>query len=419
MSSVIQDSLAVSGTVAGLKHTRQKVAYLLSGYPAYSLTFVLNEICGLKQLGFDIVTASINVCDQPVWDRSEAVSREEANTFYVKRAGLARILGAILSALCNNTGGFLRGLYFTAKLGGGFVRFFYFLEALIVGDWMRREGRSHLHTHFGGAVASVAMIATKLFPITLSYTIHGPDEFWDVTKFYLREKIEAASFVCCISLYGRSQLMMLCPAESWSKLLIARLGVDLDSFCPRPALAEFCELEIVCVGRLVAAKGQHVLLSAFRELVLSGRNVRLRYVGKGPDADSLRSTARRYKVADQVTFEGAVSTDRVRELLSQAAVFVLPSFAEGIPIALMEAMAMEIPCVSTTVGGIPELIRNEVDGLLVPPSDEKLLSAALFRLIDDVCLRRRLGRAARLRIEDQYDLRKSVAEFGRLVECQL
>ena len=416
---MVQDSPALTRPVAEWKHTRQPFAYLLSGYPAYSLTFVLNEICGLKQLGFDIVTASINVCDQPAWDRNETVSREEAGTFYVKRAGAVRVLGAILNAIFTNLGGFLRGLYFTTKLGGGLVRFFYFLEALIVCDWMQREGRSHLHTHFGGAVASVALIASRTFPITLSYTIHGPDEFWDVTKFYLREKIEAASFICCISSYGRSQLMMLCPSESWSKLLIARLGVDLDSFLPRPAVEESGQLEIVCVGRLVAAKGQHVLLSAFRELVLSGRDVRLRYVGKGPDADSLRAAARSYKIIDQVIFEGAVSSDRVRELLEQATVFVLPSFAEGIPIALMEAMAMEIPCISTTVGGIPELIRNEVDGLLVPPSDEKQLSEALFRLVDDASLRRRLGRAGRLRVEDQYDLKKSVAEFGKVIECQL
>ncbi len=398
-----------------------RLAYLLSGYPAFSLTFILNEIQGLRKLGFEIVTASINRCDQPTAQSEEVVRSEEANTFYVKRAGVWAVLTSLISTTLRHPIGLLRGFLFTLRLGGGFIRFFYFMEALIVGEWMRRQGRTHLHTHFGGAVASVAMLVARTFPVTMSMTLHGPDEFWDVTKFYLRQKVETAAFVVCISSYGRGQLMMHSPSHTWSKFLVSRLGVDPVKFSPRRRLAEDPAepLEIVCVGRLVGAKGQHILIAAFQHLVAEGRNVRLRLVGKGPDREYLEAAVARLKLQEKVVFDGPVGADRVRQILETAAIFTLPSFAEGIPVALMEAMAMEIPCVSTTIAGIPELIRNEIDGLLVAPSDEIQLAEALTRLIDDPGLRRRLGAAGRVRVQESYDLSQSYRRLGEIFQCQL
>ncbi len=398
---------------------RVQLAYLLSGYPAFSLTFVLNEILCLRQLGFDIVTASINPCDQPPSEMDEAERNEEANTFYVKRAGIAAAVRDLVSALVLHPLGVLRGLYFTIRLGGEFIRFFYFFEALMVGAWMRRNGQSHLHTHLGGAVASVAMIAARIFPIKLSFTIHGPDEFFDVGKYYLRQKIEAASFICCISSFGCSQLKMISPSSMWDKLLVCRLGVDASKFSPRRGALPAGPIEIACVGRLVGAKGQHVLLAAFERLVREGRDIRLRFIGKGPERAALENAAAQYGLGDKVIFEGPVNAGRVRTLLAGASIFALPSFAEGIPIALMEAMAMEIPCVSTTVAGIPELIRNEIDGLLVAPSDEVQLAAALARLIDDPALRRQFGASGRRRIQEHFDLQQSAKALGEIFKCRL
>jgi glycosyltransferase involved in cell wall biosynthesis len=419
MSPVAEVAAAAERISTKAAPARTKMAYLLSGYPAYSLTFVLNEIVGLKKLGFDIVTASINACDQPAAEMEAVERSEQADTFYVKDAGLWAWMKAIVSAIVVNPLGVLRGLYFTLRLGGGLIRIFYFLEALIVGMWMRRHGRKHLHTHFGGAVANVAMIVARTFPVTLSLTLHGPDEFWDVSKFYLREKLETASLVICISSYGISQLMMLCPSSMWDKLVLSRLGVDPKKFAPVRRAARTGPVEIICVGRLVAAKGQHILLAAFERLVSEGRDVRLRLIGKGPDRESLEAAAARYGIAGKVVFEGAVGIGRVRQALEQADIFALPSFAEGIPIALMEAMAMEIPCVSTTIAGIPELIRNDLDGLLVAPSDEVQLAGALARLIDDPELRHRLGFSGRMRVEESYVLEQSVKGLGDIFQCRL
>jgi glycosyltransferase involved in cell wall biosynthesis len=398
---------------------RLQMAYLLSGYPAFSITFVLNEIQGLRALGFDIVTASINPCDQPAAESEEIIRREEAKTFYVKRAGAPAAISAFLRALFLRPAALLRGLLFTVRLGGSFTRFFYFIEALIVGDWMRRQGRSHLHVHFGGAASSVALIMTRLFPITLSLTLHGPDEFYEIEKFYVREKIAASSFVCCISNFGRSQLMFVSPPALWHKLQVSRLGVDCVKFAPPTTRAAAGPLEIVCVGRLVGAKGQYILLAAFERLVRAGLHVRLRFVGKGPERDGLESATAAYGIQDQVIFEGPAGAPRVRQILEEAAIFALPSFAEGIPVALMEAMAMEIPCVSTIIAGIPELIRDGIDGLLVAPSDEVELERALTRLIEDPELRRRLGRAGRQRVQQNYEFKQSVQGLAEIFQCRL
>ncbi len=418
MSPLTYASAPTSEATTATRPSRLQVAYLLSRYPAFSHTFILNEIRELRQIGLDIVTASINPCDRDVSQLEEPERSEQAKTFYVKQAGIAALLKAVIWAVCTHPVGVLRGLHFTLRLGGGLIRWFYFVEGLLIGSWMHRHGRSHLHVHFGGPVASVAMIAARTFPITMSFTVHGPDEFYEVSKFYLRQKIETASFVCCISSFARSQLMLLTSPADWSKLIVCRLGVDPARFVPQPEISTR-PLEITCVGRLVGVKGQHILLAAFRRLLDQGRDVRLRLVGDGPERQNLEALASNYQLKDYVSFEGAVGADRVRTLLGSTAIFALPSFAEGIPVALMEAMAMEIPCVSTTIAGIPELIRNEVDGLLVAPSDEEQLAVALARLIDDASLRRYLGVSARKRVQEQYNLQPSVKRLSEIFECQL
>jgi colanic acid/amylovoran biosynthesis glycosyltransferase len=200
---------------------------------------------------------------------------------------------------------------------------------------------------------------------------------------------------------------------------VSPLGVDPQKFTTPRGRKTRGPVEIVCVGRLVSAKGQHVLLAAFRRLVVEGHNVRLRLVGDGPDRVSLEAMAARDELKGLVIFEGAVEPDRVRSFLEAADIFALPSFAEGIPVALMEAMAMEIPCVSTAITGIPELIRSDIDGILVGPANEDQLAAALARLIENPDLREQLGRAGRRRVKENFDLHRNVAKVAEMFRCRL
>jgi colanic acid/amylovoran biosynthesis glycosyltransferase len=250
-------------------------------------------------------------------------------------------------------------------------------------------------------------------------TIHGPDEFNDPAGFLLREKVAAASFVCAISAYGRSQLARVSTSEHWDKIEVAPLGVDAGIFAPRTFRAAPEPLEIACVGRLAPAKAQRVLIGALSRLVRQGRSIRVRFVGDGPDRRVLEKEAAALGLTGRIAFEGSVNHDRVRDIYRETDVFALASFAEGVPVVLMEAMAMEIPCVATWITGIPELIRSELDGLLVPPADEEALACAIARLQDDPALRERLGKAGRLRVIEKYDLGANVRRLAAIFEARL
>jgi colanic acid/amylovoran biosynthesis glycosyltransferase len=258
------------------------------------------------------------------------------------------------------------------------------------------------------------LIVSKMFGVTYSLTVHGPDEFYDVPGYRLAEKVSTAEVVCAIGLYARSQLMKISDPALWGKIKVTPLGVDPSVFTPRAFRAESPVFDVICVGRLVPAKGQHVLLSAVSRLLAKGRVLTLRLVGDGPDRKSLEAAAQQAGIQDQVIFEGAVNQDRIRDFFEKADVFALASFAEGIPVVLMEAMAMEIPCVSTWITGIPELIRDSIDGLLVAPSDSDALAGAIERLMDDSELRRRLGTAGRRRVIEKYNLRVNVARLAEV-----
>jgi colanic acid/amylovoran biosynthesis glycosyltransferase len=401
-----------------------RLAYLLSSYPAISHTFFLNETATLKKHGFAIDVASIN---RPKWEPNhltDPVSDSIATTFYIKTGKPFPTCLLLLTVLLTRPLVVCRGLRAVLRLGvrepaAALYSLFYLAEALILGDWLTRRGHTHLHIHFGGPVATVGMLASIAWQIPYSITIHGPEEFYGVEKSRLKQKIEHASFVLCISDHCRSQLMKISEPEHWNKLHLVRLGVDAQVFKPSPNRSLGRDLELLCIGRLVADKGHLVLLRAFSRLLSNGFKLRLRIIGDGSERRRLESFILENRLGDSVTLEGALNHETTRGLLAQADIFVLASFAEGLPVALMEAMAMEIPCVSTYIAGIPELIRPEIDGLLVPASSEEALVEALAQLITDADLRRSLARSGRQRVLELYNLDTNVDLLAKTFRAQL
>jgi len=397
-------------------NSSKTIAYLCSEHPAFSTAFLSREVERLRALNFKIPVASINSPNRP--DELTPDERSEiASTFYIKRAGIAGALRAHCATSLRAPRKYMRGLFFAMRLGAKDPRrllygFYYFSEALIVGQWMRSRDLHHLHVHFANAGATVALIVSKVFQVGLSMTVHGPDEFYDVPGQLLREKITRASFVFCVSQFTRSQLMNISNSDEWSKFELAPCGVDCDVFAPHLHRANPDPFELLCVARLVPAKGHRVLLAALHYLVRNGRKIRLRLAGDGSERQGLQREVTRLGLTRQVVFEGIVNQSRIRELYASADAFVLPSFAEGVPISLMEAMAMEVPCVSTYVGGIPELIRSEVDGILVASSDHLGLAKAIGRLIDEPDLRGRLGAAGRRRVMENYELDHNISRLA-------
>jgi colanic acid/amylovoran biosynthesis glycosyltransferase len=400
-----------------------RMAYLLSQYPAVSHTFFLKEVVGLRRLGFEIETASVNSPDRPISQLPPREAEEAASTYFLKESGIWEVLFVLVTVAFRHPKVALRGLKVALSMSGWDLRrkafaIFYLIEALLLGRWMLKRDLHHLHVHFGGAVSTVAMVAAQAWGFDYSLTIHGPEEFYEVEAAYLPQKIQRAKFIFCISDFCRSQLMKYGNPEYWDKLHVVRLGVDTEEFKPVAREAKL-PLQIICVGRLVPAKGQHILLRAFSRLRTKGHAVQLTFIGDGPDRPSLEREVIQRDLTQHVTFCGALNHDLTREQIAQADLFALASFAEGIPVALMEAMAMGIPCVSTRVAGIPELIRDHIDGLLVPPSSVESLAIALESLVLDRDLREQLSASARTRVVKRYNLTENVSRLASAFESCL
>lgn len=399
----------------------QRLGYLISQYPAVNHTFILREVRQLRELGVDIRVASIRSVDR-AWDALVHEEQDEfRQTHYINQSKIGRIIADHLATWSTRPFSYVKSLFYAVKVARFRPRqslrhLAYLSQAVLVGRWMKREGLTHAHTHFS---STVALFLSKIFPVSFSVTIHGPDEFRDPRGFLLREKVESALFVCAISDFARLQLQKCAPQCEWNKIDVTRLGVDLSVFNPRPPRLAPRPLEILCVGRLAPAKAQHVLIGASEKLIREGREVRLTLVGDGPDRKKLEKQVQERNLAGHVILKGSLNQKRVRELYAQADVFALSSFAEGVPVVLMEAMAMEIPCVATRVAGVSELIRDEIDGLLVEPGDDESLARAIARLHDDPALGVRLGQSARQHVNQEYNLRKNVERLAEVFSNRL
>jgi len=394
-----------------------KIAYLASEYPGISHTFIFREIAVLRELGIDVITASIR---RPAnLDKMTATEKIDAeNTLYIKTATVKRIAGSHFSLMTNSPGRYFAMLKQAITLSRQGPRnllkgIAYFVEAGILVKWMQDNHTDHVHVHFANPAATVAMIGAVYGTTTFSISVHGPDIFYNVDTGLLAEKVIQAKAIRCISHYCRSQLMRLIPHRLWSKLDIVRCGIDKEKYSPRPEPGNTVP-EILCVGRLVPAKGQHILLDACGILKQRGIDFTLTYVGDGEDRESLKTLSQTLGIAPQVTFTGAIGQDEVPGYYDRADIFAIASFAEGVPVVLMEAMAKEIPSISTRITGIPELIDNGINGLLTAPSDTTDLADKLQLLIENTSLRTTLGKKGRQQVLEKYDLNencKIMADF--------
>jgi glycosyltransferase involved in cell wall biosynthesis len=379
------------------------VAYLVSQYPLISHTFIEREIEGLRALGVPVHTFSI----RPPGALLSDAMRAEAGRTTVLQDSMAGIAKSSLSELLAHPRATLSS---TARaLGTGEARarsrvwqLFYAAEALRLLDELNALGVRHIHAHFANNGADVARAAIaharRVDPDggwRWSFTMHGPTEFEAVERFDLAAKVADADAVACISDFTRSQLMRLSAPSDWPKLDVVHMSVDTDRFVPPAQARTVGPLRILDVGRLVPEKGAPVLLDAVDVLTRRGIDVELRLVGGGDlDAELTRIIADR-GLADRVTLVGSVGQDDIVAQYHWADVFCLPSFQEGLPVVLMEAMATELPVVTSTINGIPELVKDGSNGYLLPPGRADLLADALAKLAADPGLRTQFGAQAR------------------------
>jgi colanic acid/amylovoran biosynthesis glycosyltransferase len=394
-----------------------RLAYLTSQYPATSHTFISREVAALRKLGVSLDTFSIRP-PSPAELQDEGIAAEARNTFTVLKQPATMILAAHLATLFSNPAGYLRtlGLALSHRPPGlrGFgLSLAHFAEAVALARELRRRQITRLHNHFANSAATVGYLVTRLLKMPWSFTMHGISETDYPAGLLLGRKIEAASFVVCVSYFGRAQAMRLVTPDHWSKLHVVRCGLPLSEL-PKHAPPGGAK-RLIAVGRLSPEKGQAGLLEAFAAVRRDRDDLELILVGDGPQADRLRALAVQLGISERVRFAGRLSEADTLGEIASAHALILPSFMEGLPIVLMEAMAIGTAVIASRVAGIPELVEDGQSGLLFTPSNWDELASCICRLVDDDALREKFAGRGRTKVAAEFDIQRSAKRLRELL----
>ncbi|HEX5164851.1 MAG TPA: glycosyltransferase [Thermomicrobiales bacterium] len=392
----------------------QSVAYIVLRFPTLSETFIVREIHALRSRGWQVAI-------YPLWrDTPEHVHPDvpelEPSVRWTHPLSFAA-LRATLGMLARRPSRYLSALGLVlSELPRRPKRAVISLGLFPVIVWMagdlERRGIRHVHAHFASYPTLAAHIIQRLTGISYSFTAHAFDLYVDPS--HLANKVSGATFIVTISEYNRERLRPL--AGGVTPVHVIHCGVRVPATLPeRWRLGR----EVVCVARLEEKKGQTYLIDACRLLHERGASLHCTIVGGGPEMNRLRAQIAAAGLEDVVTLAGPQTSERVQQYLAGASVFALPSVvtrsgnAEGIPVALMEAMAAGVPVISTSTTGIPELVIDGETGLLVPPRDAVALADAIERLLDDSALGDELRLAAFQKVRDEFELDANAREIER------
>ena len=392
------------------------IAYLTSLYARAADTFIRGEVEQLRAAGFTVHTFSVR--RSPVNEAvSEDVRREQENTEYLFHRNAGRLFAAGAKMLLRRPGRFFSAAALAWRTSAPGVKgrvwqLAYLLEACLLAERMAARGVRHLHNHIGENSAAVAMLASAMGGVPYSLTIHGPPEFDRPTLLALDEKIARARFVVAVSDFGRSQLFRWCESRHWDKIKVVHCGVN-GTFLRHPAVPVPPRPRMVSVGRLAEQKGQLLLIDAAAELAGEGIDFELVLIGDGPMRDQLQQRIERLGLASRVRLAGWMSSEQVRDELVSSRAMVLPSFAEGLPVVIMEALALSRPVISTYIGGIPELVRHGENGWLVPAGSVAELARAMREAILATPERlTEMGRVGAARVAERHDAAAEVAKLA-------
>jgi glycosyltransferase involved in cell wall biosynthesis len=393
----------------------------MTHYPRVALTYIAGEIDAVEQHGVRVIPIAMNLPAPADLTTDEARERQK-RSLYLKASPL-RIGAAALGALAAHPIR-MSGLAFLAirsarsDLGLMARRLVHLAYGALTAKYCRQQHIGHIHAQFGLAPATIAWFACRILNFergtncTWSFTIHGFHDFVNETESRLDLKSASASFAICVSDFTKSQLCRVTDPRYWERFHVVRCGIDLDAFQLRRPRGQREIPRIAIVGRLSPEKGHGILLEAVKKLADAQVAVEVEIIGDGPYANAIRSLAAELGIENRVILAGELLPDAVARRLADADIFCMASFAEGLPISIMEAMAVGVPVVTTWIGGIPELAVNEMTALTVPPGNSDALAEAIKRLVSDQPLRERLVAGGRAAVERMHSRQASGAELA-------
>ena len=403
-------------------HPTRRIAYLVSQYPKVSHSFIRREILALEKQGWQIFRLSIRGWDAELVDAEDILERER--TTFVLKAGWRPLMTATVRQMVRSPRRFFAATALAVRMMRWSDRPFiwhliYLAEACWIVPQLEARDITFIHAHFGTNPAEVAMLVSELADIRYSFTIHGPEEFDKARSIHLAEKINRAAFVVAVCSFGRGQIFRIIDQRYWDKVKVVHCGID-GAFAEIDVVAPSEKNRLVCVGRLCEQKGQLLLVKAVSALVKEGRNFELVLVGDGEHRGAVEHLIADGNLTNFVTVTGWASASRVKDEILNARALILPSFAEGLPIVLMEAMVLGRPVLTTYVAGIPELVMDGKTGWLFPSgSEEHLLNAMRACLDMPQDALKVMGELARARALQRHNLDIQAEKLTSLFETAL
>ena len=395
------------------------VGYLVNQYPQPSQSFIRREIAALEAQGVTVERFTVRRYAGDLADPADVAERNR--TAAVLDAGPADLVVEIFKALLTGPGRFFSALKLALRCGGRanrrLVHFIYLAEACRLLRMLREKDVAHVHAHFGTNSATVAMLCRALGGPPFSFTVHGPEEFDSPAALSLGEKVARSKFAVAVSQFGRSQLYRWSEQADWPKIHVVHCGID-RAFLDAPAVPPSDRPEIVCVGRLAEQKGQLILLEACRRLAAEGTDFHLTLAGDGPMRGQIEAFCRDHELTGRVSILGWQSNAQIRQAVLNSRFVTQPSFAEGLPVAIMEALALRRAVVTTYVAGIPELVIDAGEqkcGWLVPAGSVDALAAALRAALQtDQPTLEAMGAAGATRVRERHDVGPQAAKLPPL-----
>ncbi|MCF3972228.1 glycosyltransferase family 4 protein [Paracoccus salsus] len=400
-----------------------RIGYLLNTYPQPSVTFVRREIRALERRGIEVHRFAMRSDRAGLVDPADI--EEYDRTELVLKAGGARLLADAVWLAASRPARFGRALGSAWRMGGrsaqGRLRhMIYLIEAAHVARRAESLGLEHLHAHFGTNSTTVACLVSDLGGPGFSFTVHGPEEFDSPQGLSLGDKVAASSFAVAISSHGRSQLCRWAGYDDWPRIHVVHCGIEPGRFPkpgPMPPGPPDGPLRLVNIGRFAEQKGQLLLPEALAIARGQGAQVHLTLVGDGPMRSRIEAAIAAHGVEDAVTLTGWLDEAGVRRVLAESHALILPSFAEGLPMVVMEAMAAGRAVIATHIAGNPELVLPGETGWLVPAGDAGALADGIA--LAAACSADGLadmGRAGRARVLQRHDIDREAGKLARLIE---
>lgn len=398
-----------------------KIAYVINQYPQASHSFIRREIAALELLGVEVHRFTVRRWPQQLVDPGDRLERSKTRAVLEgpRPLVLARLLIATLLTLLTRPAKFFRGLGQALQLGRRAhrlpVHLIYLAEACVLRRWIASTGAAHVHAHFGTNSAAVAMLVRALGGPPFSFTVHGPEEFDAPLKLSLDLKTRHAACVFAVSEFGRTQLQRTVRPEDHAKLHVIHCGLDAAYLSAEPTPVPDVP-RLVCVGRLAEQKGQLTLIDAAAKLKSAGVPFDLLLIGDGPLRTQIEPRIAELHLADRVRLAGWMTHDQIRHELLASRAMVLPSFAEGLPVVLMESLALGRPVITTPVAGIPELVVDNESGWLVPPGDATALANAMHRaLTTSTADLAKMGQSGAAKVREQHDATREAAALLKAI----